>query len=79
MEKGEGSFYNANKGGDFMDNECVNVELNSLLVNDARKVIEGYGLSLEEGIMLFLYEVNKTSSIPFELSVELDTDIISSS
>lgn len=52
-----------------MEYENVKVSVNQTLAKKASKVFEQHGISLEEAIMLFLYEVDKTKSIPFELTV----------
>ena len=48
-------------------NTTLQTRIDSKLKKDAKKTLEGMGLDLSTGVKLFLTQVVRTKSIPFEL------------
>ncbi len=48
-------------------NTTLQTRIDAKLKKDAKKTLEGMGLNLSTGVQLFLRQVVRTQSIPFEL------------
>jgi len=48
-------------------NTTLQTRIDAKLKSEAKKILEGMGLDLSTGIKLFLTQVVRTKSIPFEL------------